>query len=273
MSIRKTLSKLCKRLPGAHLSMMLSSWFKITDMVPEVGGEMWKFMKENCKFLKQHSADYKIVSLGCDCMARSYTTTYMLKPCKAAGEKGMPFDLACSPPEAVAHFLENDFADYFADGWSYDENNRRWNNTTESGMFYPHDRDCGPEDLDKIQNRLRNRIANFREVLGFPGLIMFVMHKKADGKAEDIAHVCRKLVELRQGKPSKFLIMACDTDESCREVEGAEFRYVPYPDMEYHWYDPKMRYSVRGIRHEMAFVKVCREVLCRELGVAEPGSN
>ncbi|MBR2719747.1 MAG: hypothetical protein IKB74_00295 [Lentisphaeria bacterium] len=267
MSIRKTLSKLSKRLPGGYLSMMFFSFFKITDEVPEISRELWAFMKSNLKFMKKHREEYKIVSLGCDCMARSYTTTYMLKPGKAAGEKGMPFDLACSPPEAVADNLENDFADYFADGWSYDFQWKRWNNTPESGMFYPHDKDCGPDDLEKIQNRLRGRIANFREVMDYPNLIMFVLHKKADGIKEDIERICRKITELRKGKPSKFLVMACDLDETCTGIDGAELCLLPYPSAEFHWYDPKMRYTAEGIRHEMKFVKVCRDVLSKELGI------
>ena len=273
MSLRKTIYKLCKHIPGPHLRTMLCSYFKNTDLVPEIAPEMWAMLKENYRFIKTHGGKYKIVSLGCDCMARSFTTAWLLKPCKAAGEKGMPFDLACSPPETVAHFLENDFADYFADGWSYDEKYKRWKNSPGTGMWYPHDKDCAPdaEGLAKLQKRLQGRIENFREVMNYPDLIMFTLHKKADGKPEDIQRICRKLTELRQGKPTKFLIMACDTDESCREIEGTEFRYVPYPSMEYHWYDPKMRFSVIGIRHEMKFVTVCREVLCRELGIAEPG--
>ena len=136
-------------------------------------------------------------------------------------------------------------------------------------MFYPHDKDCGPDDLEKIQNRLRNRIGNFREVMDYPNLIMFVMHKKADGKVEDIERVCRKIVELRKGKPSKFLVMACDLDETATAIEGAELCQVPYPSADFHWYDPKMRYSAEGIRHEMKFVSICREVLCKTLGISE----
>ena len=98
---------------------------------------------------------------------------------------------------------------------------------------------------------------------------MFVLHKKADGRKEDIERICRKIIELRKGKPSKFLVMACDLDETCTGIDGAELCLLPYPSAEFHWYDPKMRYTAEGIRHEMEFVKVCRDVLSKELGINE----
>ena len=218
--------------------------------------------------MKRHSHQYKIISLGADCMPRTFSTIYMLKPCRAAGEKGMPFDLANTHPETLAHFLENDFADYFNESWEYDKENRRWKNAPWTKMFYPHDKDCDENSLEKLQNRLRGRIQNFREVMDFPGLIVFVAHKRIEGKVEDLDRAAAKLLELRKGKPTRVAVMATDWEDQDEAVmQYAEYIRLRYPNAEYRWYDGIQRFSPEGIHNEMDFVRTIRKLICSGLNI------
>lgn len=269
MSIHKFLARLCRLIPNPHWQLMTEQYMKISGKFPEAAGELWSFMNDNRKFMKRHSAEYKIISLGADCMPRTFTTLRMLKPCRAAGEKGMPFDLANTEPYALAHFLENDFADYFDGEWTYDYEHKRWKNAEWTGAFYPHDGDCEPtaEGLEKLKKRMAGRINNFREALSFPGPVLFVMHKATldelrpvDHKAEDIERLCSKIADIRGDKPFKVLVIACDHNDNCEKIAGAELVKLRYPHAEYIWHLAE-RFTPAGVKFEIDFMDICRNAL------------
>lgn len=265
MNKNKFFLKLCKYIPSAHWQMMLQQYCKISSNVPELAGEVWDFMNENRKFMKKHSRDYKIVSLGTDCMARTYPTVYMLKPCRAAGEKGMPFDLSRTSPHGLAHVLENNFADYLNSNWEYDYEQKRWKNDPAFGIYYSHDRDCGPDKLAVLQKRLQRRIENFQEMLKFPGVVLFLLHKRLDGNIKDIDRACAALLKLRKGLPSRIVVIADDPAEENAVMNNAEFFLLKYPGNAADWFEPEVRFTVEGVRYEMDFVKLVRSQLQQAL--------
>lgn len=264
----KFLAKLCRLLPDPHWRMMTEQYVKITGKFPEIANELWTFMNDNRKFMLKHRHEYRIVSLGADCMPRTYSTVHMLKPCKAAGEKGMPFDLANTEPATLVHFLENDFADYFTGEWSYDFEHKRWRNAPWSNMFYPHDKDCDETCLEKIQNRLRGRIENFREIMDFPGLVVFVAHKRHESNAADLDRAAGKLLELRKGNPTRVAVIATDWNEQDNVVmQHAKYIRLRYPNEEFRWYDGVQRFTFDGMHHEMNFVREVRKTICEGLNI------
>lgn len=265
MKKSKLFLKLCQYIPGAHWQMQLRQYGKISSKVPALADEVWELMNSNRKFMKKHASDYKIVSLGTDCMARTYPTVYMLKPCRNAGEKGMPFDLARTPPHGLAHVLENDFADYISDKWTYDHENGRWTNDPATGIYYSHDRDCGPDQLAELQKRLQRRIDNFHEMLKFPGLVLFLLHKRLEGKLEDIERACAALRKLRNGLPTRILVVANDEAEEDGTLENAEYVLLKYPGKAVDWFEPEVRFTESGVKYEMQFVKLIRNILQQEL--------
>ena len=263
----KLISALFKHLPAPHLQMQLEQYAKISSKVPALANEAWQLMNDNRKFMKKHSQDYKIVSLGADCMARTYPTVYMLKPCRAAGEKGMPFDLTRTPSHGLAHVLENDFADYINDKWFYDHENGRWSNDPATGIYYSHDRDYGPDQLEDLQKRVQRRINNFREMLKFPGLVFFILHKRLEGDIKDIERACAALRKLRGNLPTKIVVIADNPAEEPAVLENAEYFLLKHPIDAINWFEPEVRFAVEGLRHEMQFVKLIRQLLQKELGV------
>lgn len=267
MNPAKLLSDICGYLPAPHLQMQLKQYAKITGKLPALADEVWNFMNDNRKFMKKYSKDYRIVSLGADCLSRTYPTVYMLKPCRAAGEKGMPFDLTRTPPHGLAHVLENDFADYINDKWFYDHKNGRWNNDPATGIYYSHDRDCGPDQLAELQQRVQQRIGNFREVLKFPGLVFFILHKRLEGDIKDIDRACAALRKLRGDLPSKIIVIANYPEEEPAVLENAEYFLLKHPIDADNWFEPEVRFTEEGLRYEMQCVKLIRQLLQNELGV------
>ncbi|MBE6402685.1 MAG: hypothetical protein E7039_03050 [Lentisphaerae bacterium] len=267
MKFGKLFLTICKHLPAPHWQMQLQQYNKISNKVPELAGEVWNFMNDNRKFMKKYSGNYKIVSLGADCMPRTYPTVYMLKPCRAAGEKSMPFDLARTPPQGLVRFLENDFADYINDKWQYDHENGRWLNDPATGVWYSHDRDCGPDQLAELHKRVQRRINNFHEMLKFPGLVFFLLHKRLEGDIKDIDRACAALRKMRKDLPTKIVVIANDQSEEPSELENAEYFLLKHPLNAHDWFEPEVRFTVEGIHYEMQVVKLIRQLLQKELGV------
>ena len=260
---------LSRIVPSKDFKMLCKQYLKSCEAVPEMSQPAWKCITANYKLRKKNRDKFKIVSLGWGCMPRTLLTLWMLKPSKGVGEKGMPFDLTATPPHASAHFLENDFADYFDGEWTYDYEHKRWKNAEWTGAFYPHDGDCEPtaEGLEKLKKRMAGRINNFREALSFSGPVLFVMHKATldelrpvDHKAEDIERLCSKIAGIRGDKPFKFLVIACDHNDNCEKIAGAELVKLRYPHAEYIWHLAE-RFTPAGVKFEIDFMDICRNAL------------
>ena len=259
-----------KLIWSRDLKKLCNEYLKIWDIMPELGALARKNLFANYRFRKKHRGEYRIVSLGWNCLPRTLLTLWMLKPSKGVGEKSMPFDLIATPPEIAAHFLSNDFADYFDGEWTYKTENgyKCWYSEVFKGLFFPHDPDCGPgeEGQNKLRARLRRRIEAFREAMAFEGPVLFVFHKALlwdlrplDHKAEDIELLCREVARLRNGKPYKILVFACDHDDDCQEIAGAEFVRLKYPRADYIWHTD--RFTPEGVKFETELVTVCRNTL------------
>ena len=260
---------LSRIIPSKDFKMLCKQYLKSCEAVPEMSKSAWKCIIANYKLRKKNRDKFKVVSLGWDCMPRTLLTLWMLKPSKGVGEKGMLFDLTANAPHTAAHFLENDFADYFDGEWSYDHEHKYWLNAEWTDIFYPHDGDCDstPEGLEKLKKRMAGRIENFREAMAFPGPILFVMHKATlyelrpvDHKAEDIERVCRKIAEIRGDKPFKIVVIACDHNDDCEKIDGAEFFKLRYPHAGYIWHLPE-RFTPAGVKFEIDFMDICRNAL------------
>lgn len=257
-----------KIINGKNFRMTLKTIDHIRQLAPALEKEAWDILMANFFLRKRFENQYKIVSLGFTCMCRHFATYAMLKPNKSSGEKGMPFDLAASPPKAVAHFLKTDFADYFTKEWTFNEERQCWNNAPDTGCFYAHDKDCGPQDLEKLRTRLKGRIENFREMMQFPGPVLFIIHKayllerKPTGFTDnDVQSLCDEIKNLRGDKPFRIIIFACDHDDHCREIRGAEIYHHPWPSLHYTWHNPAECNTPEGVKFELGLYALIRKGL------------
>lgn len=257
---RLTLSKDFKMLCGQYL--------KYCSAAPEMSDEIWKCLSSNYSLRRKYAGQLKFVSLGWNCLPRTLLTLWMLKASRGNGEKSMPFDLIGTPPKAAAHFLATDFADYFEGQWVYTTKNGYtcWFNEKWNDIFFPHERECGPskEDFAVLKERVQKRFENFREAMAFEGSILFVFHKvklwdllPVDHREEDIENLCREIARIRGNKPFKILIFACDHNDDCKEIAGADLIRLPYPHANYIWHK-KEHFSPDGIAFEMKLLNICR---------------
>ena len=87
--------------------------------------------------------DFQIISLGKDCIPRTFLTNAGIIQTKSDGRLSMPFDLACHTAQSIAQNINSNFEKYLENiEYKYDENlsNKCWINP--NGDFYPHDNDC-----------------------------------------------------------------------------------------------------------------------------------
>lgn len=141
-------------------------------------------------------------------------------------------------------------------------------------MFYPHDKDCDETCLEKLQNRLRERIKNFYELLDFPGLVVFAAHRRymqweqdVPGKIEDLDRAAARLMEMRKGKPTRIVVISTDWDAPEETMQHAKYVRLRYPDAEYRWYEGSRRYTFECMHHEMNFVREVRKTICEGLNI------
>ena len=259
-----------KIILSRDLKKLLNSYLKIWDILPEQRNLVGRTLWINYWFRKKNHNQYKIISLGWNCLPRTLLTLWMLKPSKGAGEKSMPFDLIGTPPKSIAYFLSNDFADYLEDEFVYKTENGYtcWYGEASKGVFFPHDPDCGPdaEGLKKLKTRLHKRIAAFREAMAFEGPVLFVFHKALlwdlrpiDHKVEDIELMCREVARWRGDKPYKILVFACDHEDDCSKIEGAELIRLKYPYADYIWHVDRL--TAEGVKFETDMLTTCRNTL------------
>ena len=264
----KVLDLIGKLFNWKNFRMTLKTIDHVREFAPELEQEAWNILMANFFLRKKFENQYKIVSLGFTCMCRHFATYAMLKPNRTSGEKGMPFDLAASPPKAVAHFLKTDFGDYFTKEWTFNKERNCWNNAPDTGCFYPHDKDCGPEDLEKLQTRLKGRIGNFRETMASDKPILFILHKSVisegnptnftDKEAEEL---CNEIKRIRNGKPFKIIILACDHDDHCEKIEGADIYHHHWPTKYYTWHNPEECNTPEGLKYELGLYSIMRKGL------------
>ena len=270
----KLLSCLCLLIWSKDFKKLCNEYLRLLDIMPEQRKRLGSNFFANYRFRKKYCNQYKVISLGWNCLPRTLLTLWMLKPSKGAGEKSMPFDLIATPPKIAAHFLSNDFADYFEGKWVYKTENgyKCWYNEAFEGLFFPHDPDCGPgeDGLAKLKARLRKRIEAFREAMAFDGPVLFVFHKALlwdlrplDHKPEDIELLCSEVARSRKEKPYKILVFACDHEDKCQQIAGAEFVRLKYPRADYIWHIDRL--SPEGIKFETELVSTCRNTIAELL--------
>jgi len=240
---------------------------------PETLLERYRAEKARKQFIKAHSQDdifsYKIVSLGCDCFARTIPTLWGLKPRKKQGEKGCPFDLSDNPLPCVAKYLQNDFAGYF-DSLDYHQQLQSWW-IAKDEIVYCHEDDCDQNSRETIVRRFSDRIDNLRNVLDHDSLpALFISHYNPVMAPQDINEVCRlynqmfkTLQQRRQNRPFRFLIVdtagkLSDCQTLLPDILLLSCPWLPQP---YVWHEPHCRYKKTGLKFELLFIKKLQEIL------------
>ena len=154
---------------------------------------------------------YEIVSLGLNCLPRTVLTRGGVKPRKADGELSCPFDLVAHPIETILKCLETNFEGYFDDLY-FKLRKRNFLDFRKQGIWqkkdgtkFFHDKDCKQNDMEKLVNRIKNRIYNFNSIIAINKPVIFVMAVYSETNCID--KIFKELKRLRGDKPFKLLIL------------------------------------------------------------------
>ncbi len=188
------------------INMTDAEYNKKLNELKSVAMDIYKESINNLKYLLRQTKEYKIISLGNDCLPRKFLTTAGLKPSKQMGEMSMPFDLCVTPIESLTHFLKTDFADYF-DGLEYSDKDSYWINK-KFNMIYNHDTDCGKDEKEKFISRFQTRIENFKKIISGDDFLFFVMHFVGNEKYLEKLYL--ELKKLRNGDNFELLVLNTD---------------------------------------------------------------
>lgn len=112
------------------------------------------------------------VSLGNNCLPRTFLTKWGIKPTKAEGEKSMPFDLVWMDARAINYFLL--WGDrYLIKNVTFSKDENVFKREGVFSVLFNHDTDLG-NDLDALKLRYTNRFINFYNIISCNENVLFL---------------------------------------------------------------------------------------------------
>lgn len=198
------------------------------------------------KWCEKHRIDfeYKIISLGWNCLSRSLPTEWKLKPRREQGEKSTPFDLSMHDIKYMADIIQSHFKEYLQDTVKFNET--EWKNK-QFNIIYNHDEDCQTKaDFDK---RYLDRIKNFFDILSTDIPVLFIYNCRDDGSDDinDILKLKETVLKISKSKKSRFLALS---NKKIENINNIDILYSPLPYTKYIWWNENCRYCLRGYLYE-----------------------
>lgn len=215
--------------------------------------------------------DYKLVSLGTDCLSRTLPTRWGLKPSKSLGERTHPFDLAIHPYEAVCEVLDRDFEGYLDVNWLA-MNNLNYVVHKQLKVHFNHEKGeiFSANDYSYFIEHYRQRINNLRDdIARHP--ILYVLHLTT-------YRIPRQLYEILARKtPHGFTLLVISTaDEPFDETTvaaappGMILEHIPYPYPGYVWHMPAHYASPAGQTFDRRIISAVRRAIVERFPLRVP---
>lgn len=201
------------------------------------------------KYTKPTGPYTKFISLGQNCIPRTFFTNWGIKPTKAMGELSMPFDLMYGTNKNIIVNIFNNFRCFFEE-LCFNDDEKMFSHT-DGRAHYNHDIDlCN--DAKKFKERYKNRINNFMNAINTKENILFIYNDCYYGKSKEKYINClfRLLKLKRKGLPFGLLVfdLECDKKLDCKKI-NKEIVVIrePFPYKEYIWYKEEHCNSKEGI--------------------------
>lgn len=205
--------------------------------------------------------EYKLISLGVDCLSRTLPTRWGLKPPKARGERTHPFDLAVHPYEAVCQLLETDFAGYL-DPADLALSGRGYVVHKTMKIHFNHEvgEDYAANDFEKFIATYEKRIANFREdVSNHP--VLFVIHMETN----ELPIALYDILTRRSGRDDWHLLAINTSDQPYAGAavvpERLHLAHVPSPPRPFVWHLVQHFTTPEGYAFERRIVAALRQAV------------
>lgn len=163
------------------------------------------------KAIKYKNFKHQIISLGNNCMARTITTIYGLKPRKIYGEKTIATDQMFSPGiKELLHLWNTNFEDFF-EGLEFSKERNSWF-LPKYNSYAPHEFQLSKDEFIKV---MKKRIKNFYEVIETDKYAIFLRFENRDCSYENVVLLNNKIKEVRKNKPYKLVIV-----NHCNPIEN-----------------------------------------------------
>ena len=174
------------------------------------------------------------IPLGTCCYTRKILASHGLKPKKIDGELSYPFDLARSDLSSVAHFILNDFSDFFND--VFFNNSKRIFCNKKYFMEFPHDF-CAETQEKEFIFRYKRRISSFRKLFNDERKLCFisiVLDSRLD--VDSANKIYTELSAKRGNKPFSYLVIHISDDKGNdyrNLLSGVSYIYLKPPKFDY----------------------------------------
>ena len=201
------------------------------------------------------------VSLGNNCLPRTFLTKWGIKHTKAEGEKSMPFDLVWMDAKAINYFLLFGGKDLIKNV-KFIEGENVFKREDVFSILFNHDTDL-ERNLDALKLRYKNRFINFYNIIKCNDNIMFVQ------VSEDTKHSindCYDIIAfLRRGKPFHLILI-----DVCR-VRSFDISSInkivtvirePYPTNDWIWWRSDYQQSELGIEFDKRLRRRIEAICC-----------
>jgi hypothetical protein len=204
---------------------------------------LFDYSLRNARVRRQHQMtfqhyDYKIISLGTDCLSRTIPTRWGLKPPKLMGERTHPFDLALHPYEALCRILDSDFRDYL------DPNllimagrNYVVHRTLKVQFNHEIGDEYAADGFAAFLDLYNRRIRNFREDTA-NHKILFILHMVSNHIPVELCEILQKWMP-----HTDWRLLAINTSDRAYGLAspgttppGLILAHIPYPYEGYVWH-------------------------------------
>jgi hypothetical protein len=124
--------------------------------------------------------DLKVISLGEDCLPRTLSTHWGIKPSAKLGEKSHPFDLAVHSIQSIVELIDRDFSGYLnsADLHFHDDIQIVRNKKLDITFNHEPGEDYKKNDFALLRSVYAKRVENFCTDVCKEGKILFVYHNE-----------------------------------------------------------------------------------------------
>ena len=190
-------------------------------------------------------AEKKIISLGNNCLSRSFPTEWGMKPRKEYGEKSMPFDLMWNTHKAVTFYLLVRFYSFFKNIY-FDKDRKFFVRTRPFYTLFNHGADLG-NDFQALKKRYKARIKNLYDALKSDNHLIFIQNSESGD--HDINNLYEVIRFYRKKKPFTLIIMDLSPIYTIdKKVINDKVILIkePYPTHNWIWYDHTLRASELG---------------------------
>jgi len=208
--------------------------------------------------------NYKIVSLGSNCMSRTIPTRWGLKLPKSMGELTHPFDLSVHPYGSICQVIENDFQDYL-NPLLFKQNHNGVPKHKKYQVVFNHERDSyfSQDNFSPLIKKYEERIKNFyHDIYQSPILFLYVNKPNENNFPLELAQVVQN-----KFKDVHHKLLYINTKELNFDLNKSQFpenliaKYIPVPSEDYNWSQPQYYATESGKSFEMNIIKAIKQVI------------